>query len=86
MKVSVSDAKAQLTDLVRRAEAGGEVILTRHGQPVARIMTLTAGPAAIAARTVILETARKSGAQKAGPGPQASESQDFLYGPDGLPG
>ncbi|WP_247410834.1 type II toxin-antitoxin system prevent-host-death family antitoxin, partial [Bradyrhizobium sp. 23] len=31
MRVSVTDAKGQLTDLVRRAEAGDEVILTRHG-------------------------------------------------------
>jgi antitoxin (DNA-binding transcriptional repressor) of toxin-antitoxin stability system len=31
MFVSVSDAKAQLTELVRRVEAGDEIILTRHG-------------------------------------------------------
>ena len=42
MEVSVTDAKGQLTDLVRRAEAGEEVVLTRHGlrlddlDPVAR--------------------------------------------------
>lgn len=34
MQVTVSDAKAQLTDLVRRAERGEEVVLTRHGQPI----------------------------------------------------
>jgi prevent-host-death family protein len=47
MQVSVSDAKAQLTDLVRRAEAGDEIILTRHGQP---IVTLT--PFKTAPRTI----------------------------------
>jgi prevent-host-death family protein len=36
MQVSVTDAKAQLTELVRRAEAGEEVILTRHGHPAVR--------------------------------------------------
>jgi hypothetical protein len=36
MEVSVSDAKGQLTDLVRRAEAGDEVILTRHGHAAVR--------------------------------------------------
>ena len=41
MEVSVSDAKAQLTDLVRRAEAGEEVVLTRHGQAVATIKPVT---------------------------------------------
>ena len=35
MRISVTDAKAQLTELVRRAEAGDEIILTRHGQPAA---------------------------------------------------
>ena len=33
MQSSVSDAKAQLTDLVRRAEAGDKIVLTRHGRP-----------------------------------------------------
>jgi prevent-host-death family protein len=32
MRVSVSDAKGRLTELVRRAEAGDEVVLTRRGQ------------------------------------------------------
>ncbi len=42
MDVSVSDAKGQLTDLVKRAEAGETVLLTRRGQVVARIVP--AGP------------------------------------------
>lgn len=36
MEISITDAKAKLTDLVRKAEEGEEVILTRHGKPVAR--------------------------------------------------
>lgn len=31
MLVSVTDAKGQLTELVRRAETVEEVVLTRHG-------------------------------------------------------
>ena len=38
MHIPVSEAKAQLTDLVRRAEAGEEIILTRFGQAVARLV------------------------------------------------
>ncbi len=38
MDVPVSLAKAQLTDLVKRAEAGEDVVLTRFGQPVARLV------------------------------------------------
>ena len=38
MHVSVSAAKEQLTDLVRRAEAGDEVVLTRDGKPAVRLV------------------------------------------------
>jgi antitoxin (DNA-binding transcriptional repressor) of toxin-antitoxin stability system len=37
MQVSVTEAKGQLTELVRRAEAGDEIILTRHGHPAVAI-------------------------------------------------
>ena len=37
MRISVTDAKAQLTELVRRAEAGEEIVLTRHDKPVVEI-------------------------------------------------
>src|SRR3546814_3814091 len=38
MRVSVTEAKGQLTELVRRAEAGDEVILTRHGHAAVRLV------------------------------------------------
>jgi prevent-host-death family protein len=31
MRVSVTDAKGQLTEPVRQAEKGDEIVLTRHG-------------------------------------------------------
>jgi prevent-host-death family protein len=40
MHIPVSEAKGRLSDLVRRAEAGDEVILTRHGQPADRIVPI----------------------------------------------
>ncbi len=40
MQVSVGDAKGQLTELVRSAEAGDEVILTRHGQAAVRLVPI----------------------------------------------
>ncbi len=85
MRISVSDAKGQLTELVRRAEAGEEVILTRHGQAAARHIPVSAAPDR-KARRALLEAARASGAAKAARGPSAARSQDFLYGDDGLPG
>jgi prevent-host-death family protein len=85
MKVSVTDAKAQLTDLVRRAEAGHEVILTRRGQAAVRLVPVKAVRNR-KARRALLDAVRVAGAAKATPGPRAARSQDFLYGGDGLPG
>jgi prevent-host-death family protein len=82
--ISVTDAKGQLTDLVRRAEAGDEIILTRHGQPAVRLVPVRSmhGPKA---RRKLLEAVRGSGTARATSGPSAARSQDFLYGEDGLP-
>lgn len=84
MRISVTDAKGQLTNLVRRAEAGDGVILTWHGQAAVRLVPVRThlDPSA---RRKILESARASGAAKASPGASASRSQDFLYDDDGLP-
>ena len=87
MQISVSDAKGQLTDLVRRAEAGDEVVLTRHGKAVARIVpaTMTRKPTSEEKR-LILERIMREAAGKATPGPDAARSQDFLYDDEtGLP-
>ncbi len=38
MNISVTEAKAQLTELVRRAENGESIVLTRHGKPAVRLV------------------------------------------------
>jgi prevent-host-death family protein len=84
MRISVTDAKGQLTDLVRRAEAGDEVILTRHGHAAVRLVPIK--PVADAkSRRALLDTVRAVAATKVTAGPNAARSQDFLYGEDGLP-
>ena len=85
MRISGSEAKAQLTELVRRAEAGDEVILTRHGQAAVRLVPIKTAVDGESRKT-LLEAARASGRAKATVGPSAARSQDFLYGDDGLPG
>ncbi len=84
MRISVTDAKAQLTELVRRAEAGDEVVLTRHGQPAVRLVPVKA-PVDSETRGRLLEAVRAAGMRKASPGEDAARSQDFLYDEDGLP-
>jgi prevent-host-death family protein len=84
VRISVTEAKGQLTELVRRAEAGDEVILTRHGHEAVRLVPVVA----VLDRTDrrrLLEEVRARGSAKATAGPDAARSQDFLYGDDGLP-
>ena len=85
MNVPVSLAKARLTDLVRRAEAGEDVVLTRRGQPTVR---LTRAKPPLTPEEIIakLEEIGRRGAAKALPGPCAARSADFLYDEDGMPG
>ncbi len=85
MQVSVSEAKGQLTELVRRAEAGDEVILTRHGHAAVRLVPVKPAPDR-QSRRVLLAAVRASAAAKATKGPSAARGQDFLHGDDGLPG
>lgn len=34
MNVSIAQAKAQFSELVKRAESGEKIVITRHGKPV----------------------------------------------------
>lgn len=82
MHIPISEAKGQLTDLARRAEQGEEVVLTRHGHPIVRLVPveLATGPNE---RLELLLGLQERVRAKAGP--DAARSQDFLYSPDGLP-
>jgi prevent-host-death family protein len=82
MRISVTEAKGQLTELVRLAEAGDEIILTRHGHPTVSLVPFRSAPDR-RARRALMEAVRASGT--ALEGPSAARSQDFLYSADGLP-
>ena len=89
MQCAISDAKTQLTSLVRKAEAGEDVVLTRHGHEVVRLVAVKAKPSA-ADRARAIVSAQKSVAEMIEAGkvsrlPDAASSQDFLYDEDGLP-
>jgi len=83
MQISVTDAKGQLSDLVRRAEAGDEVVLTRHGQPAVRLVPVRARPDAATLHALV--GAVRAVAARTVPGADAARSQDFLYDENGLP-
>jgi prevent-host-death family protein len=56
MDVGIYEAKSKLSRLVEKAEAGEEVILTRRGRPVAKIVTVA--PAARRSRAALLRDIR----------------------------
>ena len=84
MRISVTEAKGRLTELVRRAEAGEEVVLTRHGQATVKLEPVRRRLDADARRAAIARV-RAAAADKRTPGASAARSQDFLYDGDGLP-
>ena len=55
MQISVTDAKGQLTELVRRAEKGDEIVLTRHGHAAVRLVPVKA-PLDRKSRRVLVES------------------------------
>ena len=83
MRISVMAAKGRLTEFVRRAETGDEVVLTRHGRPIVRLVAIRAERHR-KSRGALLESVRAVGAAKAEYGPSAARSQDFLYRGQGL--
>jgi prevent-host-death family protein len=84
MQISVSDAKGRLTELVRRAEAGEDIVLTRYGQPAVRL-----APIVVAhngnVRLALLEEMRREARTKAAIGPGTFSSWDYLFGAGKLP-
>lgn len=88
MEIGVAEAKPMFSELLRRANAGEEVVVTRHGRPYARISSVDRSGFAkgkrLAAINAVMERARERGLDKLGI--DAARSQDFLYDPDtGMP-
>jgi prevent-host-death family protein len=83
--IPVSEAKAQLTELVRRAQAGEHVVLTRHGQDAVRLVPVGVSAEVRARRLAAIRDAQAAVRGHLPPDFDAARSQDFLYGDDGLP-
>lgn len=84
MRISVTKAKGRLAELVRRTEAGQEILLTLHGGAAAELVPVRQRLDAAARRTVIARI-QASAAEKRTAGVCAARSQDFLYDDRGLP-
>jgi prevent-host-death family protein len=44
--VNITEAKARFSRLLAEVEAGGEVIITRHGQVIAKVVAISSAPRA----------------------------------------
>lgn len=84
MDVSVKEAQDKLEELLDRAEAGEEVVVTREGRPPVWLVPDSRVSLPRFRREVIDEITRRAVAE-ALPGPDAAHSQDFLYDEYGLP-
>ena len=84
MHIPVTEARARLSELMRRAEAGEEIVLTRHGKPAAWIVP-AAPPPDERARRALIASVQAAARQRIAPGPTAARSQDFLYDGRSLP-
>ena len=85
MDVAISEAKAHLTDLVRRAEAGEDVVLTRHGQPAVRLVPVRPKPNPARKRALLKRLTGVAQGLPEWEGVTAATAADFLYDDDGLP-
>ncbi|OLP57387.1 hypothetical protein BJF92_16480 [Rhizobium rhizosphaerae] len=88
MRISLEQAAGQLSELVRLAEEGEEIVLTENGAPRARLEATS--PIDKAARERFfrdeLPELQRRAASRMIPGPDAAHSQDFLYDDEtGLP-
>jgi prevent-host-death family protein len=76
---SVAEAKNTLPKLIDRALQGEEVVITRHGKPVAELKPARGQPAAPAATYSWLQSRRRA---RPGVGLTSVEILDRLYEPD----
>jgi prevent-host-death family protein len=83
LQIPITEAKAHLTELVRRAEAGDEIGLTRQGKAAVRLVPV-ASAVPRARRRAVMDTARQSATTRVTAGPETARSQDFLHGDAGL--
>ena len=67
--VGMFEAKTNLSSLVEEVEKGGEVIITRHGKPVAKLVRAEdqVTPDEIARRRKAMEELREMARQRGGP-------------------
>ena len=85
MRISVTEAKAQLTEVVRRAEAGEEIVSRATGRRAARLVPISgrAGPRSLGGRCSKPCANRRGSRRRRST--SAARVPGLVYGEDGLP-
>lgn len=84
MKIAINEAKAKLSALINAALAGEQVVLTKHGRPVAEIRPLAAIKRPAEKLSAIQRIVAKARTKRL-KGVSAAEADNFLYDDTGLP-
>ena len=85
MEISILEAEGRLRELVRRAESGEAVILTRDGRPTVQISAVRPKLTLEEKKRLMSEFQAAIALKVDNSGPSAARSQDFLYDENGLP-
>lgn len=78
MDVPIDDPNVQLAELVKRVEAGEDVVLTRDGKPAIRMLSVDAEAKLAARNRKLLELSAEMARLKH-PGPDGAHASDFLF-------
>jgi prevent-host-death family protein len=88
LTVGAFEAKTKLSELLDRVERGEEVVITRHGKPVARLVgSRDKAPSPETTSERLMAISRQSAARLRALGvkPSSLDHGGLLYGDDGLP-
>lgn len=84
MKIAINEAKAKLSALINAALSGEQVVLTKHGRPVAEIRPLAATKKPAEKLSAIQKIVGRARTKRLS-GVSAAEADNFLYDDTGLP-
>jgi prevent-host-death family protein len=75
LDLPVAQAKARFAECIRRVERGEEIVLTRHGRPVARLVRLEPHESVDARAAEVREPASVYEAQSSSLAPRSAEAR-----------
>ncbi len=84
MEIGISEARARLSALINAALAGEQVVLTKHGRPVAEIRPFTTTKRPAEKLSAIRRIVTKARSKRLS-GVSAAKADNFLYDDTGLP-